>query len=515
MHEQSDSVAREREVIRGAMGGADKVERLRAAGRRTARDHIAAFVDPGTFTEVGMFARSERLDDHAATPGDGKIGGHAMLDGRAVSVVADDVTVKRATSSLVGARKLQRIYEQAARAGNPFVYFGETGGARLPDSITAVGYSSEPVFPWLARRGREIPVAAAIVGDSFGGSSFVAGLADFVVQVRGSTLAVTSPRVIEVATGEKVSMEALGGADVHDRVTGQVDLVVDDDDDACDAVRAFLSYLPARAGALAPRSSTRASRLPDPSIGACVPEKRTQTYDVRTVIERLVDEGTYLELKPRFGASIVTALARLDGRAVGIVASQPAYLVGSLTPDACAKATRLLCLCDAFAIPLVFLQDTPGFLVGTKVEHDRLLARAMLFLEALCLTRVPRLSVVLRKAFGLAFFSMGGPGMGSDLLVSWPGAEIGFMDPVVGANVLHRVELDALEGDARREELHRFARGLGADFDPRAIAAAMNLDDIIDPADTRAVLARALDRLCDSPTWADRPSLLAHWPHWY
>ena len=163
MNEQSDSVAREREVIRGAMGGSDKVERLRAAGRRTARDHIAAFVDPGSFTEVGMFARSERLDDHAATPGDGKIGGHAMLDGRAVSVVADDVTVKRATSSLVGARKLQRIYEQAARAGNPFVYFGETGGARLPDSLTAVGYSSEPVFPWLARRGREIPVAAAIV----------------------------------------------------------------------------------------------------------------------------------------------------------------------------------------------------------------------------------------------------------------------------------------------------------------------------------------------------------------
>ena len=264
-----------------------------------------------------------------------------------------------------------------------------------------------------------------------------------------------------------------------------------------------------------PRSSSRASRSPDPSIGACVPDKRTQTYDVRTVIERLVDDGTYLELKARFGASIVTALARIDGRSVGIIASQPAYLVGSLTPDACAKATRMLCMCDAFGIPVVFLQDTPGFLVGTKVEHDRLLARSMLFLEALCLTRVPRLSVVLRKAFGLAFFSMGGPGMGSDLLVSWPGAEIGFMDPIVGANVLHGAELAVLEGDARREELYRLARELGADFDPRAIAAAMNLDDIIDPADTRAVLADALDRLCASRPWAEQPSLLAHWPHWY
>jgi acetyl-CoA carboxylase carboxyltransferase component len=462
-----------------------------------------------------MFARSERPEDHAQTPGDGKIGGHATVDGRAVSVVADDVTVKRATSSLVGARKLERIYEQAARAGNAFVYFGETGGARLPDSLTAVGYSSEPVFPWLARRGREIPVAVAIVGDSFGGSSFIAGLADFVVQVRGSTLAVTSPRVIEVATGEKVSMEALGGADVHDTVTGQVDLVVDTDDDASDALRSFLSYVPSRAGVEPPRSDFRSSRATDASIGACVPEKRTQTYDVRAVIERLVDGAEYLELKPRFGASLVTALARLDGRPVGIIASQPAYLVGSLTPDACAKATRMLCLCDAFGLPVVFLQDTPGFLVGTAVEHDRLLAKSMLFLEALCLARVPRISVVLRKAFGLAFFSMGGPGMGSDLLVSWPGAEIGFMDPVVGANVLHGAELDALSGDARRDELFRLARRLGADFDPRAIAAAMNLDDIIEPGDTRRTIAEALDRLCANPAWAARPSLLAHWPHWY
>ena len=515
MSEQHDAIAAERVAIRTEMGGADKIARLHAAGRRTAREHIDAFVDPGSFAEVGMWARSERPEDHAATPGDGKIGGHATVDGRPVSVVADDATVKRATSSLVGARKLQRIYEQASRAGHPFVYFGETGGARLPDSLSAVGYSSEPVFPWLARRGRDIPVAAAIVGDSFGGSSFVAGLADFVVQVRGTTLAVTSPRVIEVATGEQVAMEALGGADVHERVTGQVDLVVDTADDASDAVRAFLSYLPSRAGAEPPRAATRADRAPATELAAAVPEKRTQTYDVRGVIGHLVDGGRYLELKPRFGASIVTALAHLDGRPVGIIASQPAYLVGSLTPDACAKATRLLCLCDAFGLPVVLLQDTPGFLVGTKVEHDRLLARSMLFLEALCLARVPRLTVVLRKAFGLAFFSMGGPGMGSDLLVSWPGAEIGFMDPVVGANVLFANELDALDGDARRDELYRRARELGADFDPRAIAAAMNLDDIIEPADTRRVLAEALDRVCHDPAWAHTPSALATWPHWY
>ncbi len=515
MSDQADSIAAERQAIVEGMGGVAKVARLRDLGRRNARDHIAAFCDPGSFREIGLWARSERPEDRSSTPGDGKIGGHATVDGRPVTVVADDVTVRRATSSLVGARKLQRIYEQASRAGNPLVYFGETGGARLPDSLTAVGYSSEPVYPWLAARGRAIPVAVAIVGDSFGGSSFVAGLADFVVQVRGTTLAVTSPRVIEVATGEQITMAELGGPDVHDRRTGQVDLVVDTDDDACDAIRAFLSFLPSRAGAEPPRGETRASRRPDAGMHEIVPDARTKTYDVRAVIERLVDDGEVLELKPRFGASVVTALGRIDGRPVGIIANQPAHLVGSLTPDACAKATRLVCLCDAFGLPIVFLQDTPGFLVGTNVEHDRLIARSMLFLEALCNTRVPKLSVVLRKAFGLAFFSMGGPGMGSDLLVAWPGAEIGFMDPVVGANVLYGADLDALDGDARREELWRLARELGADFDPRAIAAAMNLDDIIEPAETRAVLADALDRLCADPAWAGEPSLLAHWPHWY
>jgi acetyl-CoA carboxylase carboxyltransferase component len=509
----NDDFRAERARIRAEMGGADKIERLHRSGRRTAREHIADLVDQGSFHEIGTFARSERPEDQAATPADGKICGHATIDGRPVTVVADDVTVKRATSSLVGARKLQRVYEQAARGGHPFVYIGETGGARLPDTLSAVGYSSEPVFPWLARRRREIPVATAIVGESFGGSSFVAGLSDFVVQVRGSTLAITSPRVIEVATGERVTNEELGGAAVHERRTGQIDLAVDTVGEALEAIRHFLSFLPSRADAPLPRTATPGKISPDPGLAALVPQRRSQTYDVREVIARVVDDGDLLELKSGFGAGLVTALARIDGWPVGIIASQPATLVGSLTPDGCSKATRLLTLCDAFGLPVVFLQDTPGFLVGTSVEHDRLLARAMLFLEALCLARVPRLTVVLRKAFGLAFFSLGGTGMGSDLLVAWPGAEIGFMDPVVGANVLHGDELAGLEGDERKAALHRLAAELGADTDPRTLAAAMNLDEVIDPADTRAVLADALGRLAGQPP--TRPSDLATWPHWW
>ena len=508
----SEPYGEERHRIRTEMGGLEKIARLHDAGRRTAREHLANLLDAGSFTEVGMFARSEHEEDRAATPADGKICGHGTIDRRPVTVAVDDVTVKRATSSQVGARKLARVYEQARRAGNPFVYIGETGGARLPDSLSAAGYSNEAVFPWLASRRREVPVACAIVGESFGGSSFVAGLSDFVVQVRGSVLAITSPRVIEVATGQQVSNETLGGADVHDRRTGQIDLAVDTVDDAYEALRRFLSFMPSRAGELPPRFPSGVIE-PDDTIAAVVPDKRTQTYDMRALVELLVDDGDLLELKPNFGASIVTGLARIDGWAVGIIASQPAFAVGSLTPDACSKATRLLCLCDAFGLPVIFLQDTPGFLVGTDVEHDRLLARAMLFLEALSVARVPRLSLVVRKAFGLAFFSMGGSNMGSDLLVAWPGAEIGFMDPVVGANVLYADRLSGLAGDDRREELYRLAAQLGADSDPRSIAAAMNLDDVIEPADTRRVLAEALARY--APGAIREPSVLSSWPHWW
>ena len=508
----NESYRDERTRIREEMGGAEKIARLHAAGRRTAREHLTHLLDAGSFNEVGIFARSDHERDRSSTPADGKICGHGTIDQRPVTVAVDDVTVKRATSSQVGSRKLARVYEQARRAGNPFIYIGETAGARLPDSLSASGYSNEAVFPWLAARRREVPVACAIVGESFGGSSFIAGLSDFVVQVRGSVLAITSPRVIEVATGQQVSNEALGGTEVHDRRTGQIDLAVDTDDDAYDAIRRFLSFMPSRAGELPPRLPSAVIE-PDGAIAEVVPEKRTQTYDVRELLELLVDDGDLLELKANFGASIVTALARIDGWSVGIIASQPAFAVGSLTPDACSKATRLLCLCDSFGLPVVFVQDTPGFLVGTDVEHDRLLARAMLFLEALSLARVPRLSVVVRKAFGLAFFSMGCSNMGSDTLVAWPGAEIGFMDPIVGANVLYADRLAGLAGDARRDELYRLAAQLGADSDPRAIAAGMNLDDVIEPADTRVVLAEALARY--APGAIREPSSLSSWPHWW
>ncbi len=497
------------------MGGADKIAALHSAGRATARELIAALVDHGSFTELGTFT-----GDHDGTPADGKIAGFGLVDGRPVAVVADDVTVKRATSSVAGSRKIQRVYEQAERAGHPFVYLGATGGARLPDTMGVDGFCGEPVFPWLMGRRRAIPVVTAIVGDSFGGSSFVAGLSDHVVMTRAATLAVTSPRVVEIATGETISMAELGGAEVHERVTGIVDVVVETDLAAVAAVRRWLSFLPSHGRALPPRTDCSAadgSGIPgaavprtvpgalagDPGLAALVPTRRRRAYDMHEVVARIVDDADLLETRLLFARSVITGFGRIDGRPVGVAATNPMFLAGSLSPEACDKVCRLVVLCDAFNLPLVFLLDTPGFLVGRRVEHDRLLPKAMSLMQAFQMARVPRLSVVVRKAFGMAFFALGGPGQGGDLLVSWPGAEIGFMDPEVASNVLY--------GDLER------AAELGAALAPMALADRGYVDEIIDPSETRAVLAGALARFAGDGSgpgargWgADRP--LAAWP---
>jgi acetyl-CoA carboxylase carboxyltransferase component len=518
--EHLDDFRSRRDTIRSELGGADKVERIHARGRRTIREHIEAFCDPGSFEELGTFARSSTPADAADTPGDGKIGGHATFSGgRPVTVYGDDITVRRGSSSLVGSRKVERLSEQALRAGNPMVHFGQTGGARIPDTLGTEGFVSVTPRREPSLRRRRVPLATLIVGDSFGGSSFVSAHSDFVVQVRGTCLAVTSPRVFEVATGEVITFEELGGVDVHARITGQIDQFADSDDEAYELVRRFLGFLPPNAWTPPTRTAgadaaaaQAAVREADPELYRLVPENRRRGYDMRRVLARICDHGDFLELRPLMGRSLICCLARIDGRAVGIVASQPMQQAGVLGPDACDKATKLIVLCDAFNLPLVFLQDVPGFLVGKQVEHAKILHKAILFQQALHLAEVPKLTVVLRKAFGLAYFSLAGNDQGADLVCAWPGAEIGFMDPDVGASVLYGTQLQHLNKEERLEELRRRADALRDATDPYGGAGVMKIDEIIDPADTRAVLARYLTRFAERPfePGTDRP--LSAWP---
>lgn len=499
-----------RERVRRELGGAERVERQHARGRLTIRERFDRLLDPDSFFEIGTFVRSAREEVADRSPGDGKIAGFGTIDGRPVAVAGDDATVFHGSSSRNASKRVERVEELAIAKGFPIVYLGETGGARLPDALGSEGFSQ--IFPpiHLARRARQVPMASAIVGESFGGSSFVSALSDFVVQVRGTCLAVTSPRVVEIATGEQIGFEELGGVEVHARRTGQIDAVAETEDEAFALIRRWLSYLPANCWELPPRREWDGALEPDPRLAALVPSQRNRAYDMRRVLACLVDGGQFLELKPRFGLGLITALAHLGGRAVGLIASQPMHQAGSLDPDACDKATRLVCLCDAYNLPLIFLQDVPGFLVGRQVEHHRLLHKAIMFLEALGLSQTPKLTVVLRKAFGLAYASLCGNDMGGDLLFAWPTAEISFMDPEVGVNVVYAEQLKAApDPEARRREL---IAEWSSDNSPYGAASLMKVDEIIDPAETRPVLIRALQTLDVPPPPRGHPRPLAAWP---
>ena len=502
-----------RRRIREEMGGRERIERQHRRGRLTVRERIERLADAGSFLEIGTFARSERPEARERTPGDGKVGGWARVEGRPLAVCGDDVTVLHGSSSVVGQRRMRRIYEQALEQGVPYVYFGETGGARLPDALGSEGFSKIPAAVTVGRRARRIPLATAIVGESFGASSFHAAFSDFVVQVRGSSMAVSSPRVIEIATCEQVSFEELGGVDVHLDVTGQIDAAAETEEEAIALIKRFLSYLPANAWSLPPARPFETTVAADSALAELVPRQRNRAYDMHKVLARLVDDGELLELKPRFGRSLITALARIGGRSAGIVASNPMYYAGALTPETCDKATAFLCLCDAFNIPIVFLQDVPGFIVGKEPEHARLLHKAIMFMEALAQTTVPRITVVLRKAFRLAYFSLSGNGTGGALMTAWPGAEISFMDPAVGVNVVHAEEIARAADPAGERE--RLAGEWAADVEPYGAAGIMNLDEIIDPADTRAVLVEAIRRFEVQPPPKGQLKPLASWPTCY
>lgn len=476
------------------------------------RTCIEELLDPDSFQEIGTLAHSERPEHAASTPGDGKIGGHGTVGGRPVTVVGDDASVKRASTAMIANAKVHRLFEQAENAGNPFVYLGQTGGARLPDVLGSTGHSRLDPMAYMSRRRRRIPLVSVIIGPSFGGSSLVSALSDLSVQIRGTCLAVTSPAVIRQATGEDVSFDALGGVDVHLRLTSQIDVGADDFADAAGTVRRFLSHLPPNAWSAPPRRPRDAEVTRDEQLASLVPANQRMAYDMREVLARLLDHGELLELRPQSGAGVVTGLGWLGGHSVGVVASQPLTMAGAIVPKACDKIVRLLCTCDAFGLPVVFLQDTPGFLVGRNVEHEGLMYKAMLLHQAVATASVPILTVIVRKSYGLATACLGGMGMGTDLVLAWPGARIGFMDPHAAASVLEGRELEGLAPEDRRARIEERAAQIMQDNSVYGAAGAMRVDEVIHPGDTKLRLVKRLDELAARPLRPLGERALADWP---
>ncbi|MBP6814052.1 MAG: methylmalonyl-CoA carboxyltransferase [Burkholderiaceae bacterium] len=470
-----------------SMGGANKLAERKAQGVLNARERIDWLSDPGTFLETGLFATSNRPEARDRSPADGKIAGYVKLDGRDVAVVSNDFTVMGASSSSVNTAKVGHVKGVATRRGLPMVFLGESTGARMPDVMGAAGITAGD-RPTQYRRTRETPWVSAVLGHCYGSSSWYAALADFVVMRKGAITAVSSIKLTSMAIAQAVDPEALGGWQLHTEVTGMVDLAVDTDEEALDAVRRFLSYLPSHhheappVRPVPPDSGQDAARILD-----ILPESRTKVYDVRKILALIYDTGSVFELKPRYGRSVVTALARLDGKSVGIVASNPMAKGGAIDPEACNKVVSFLVLCDSFNIPLVFMVDQPGFLIGVEGERKGAIGRVMNWMNALSLVTVPKISVVMRKTYGQAVLNMGGGG-NADEVVCWFSAELNFMDPRSAVTVVHGVTEQS--DPARFQELLEQMSQSTSAYDA---AANHSAHAVINPVQTRDCLIRLLD----------------------
>jgi acetyl-CoA carboxylase carboxyltransferase component len=467
-----------------AMGSKRKLEEFAAAGLLNARQRIAHLLDEGSFQEVGLFAVSERPEDRDRSPGDGVVTGYGRIDGREVGVVAYDFTTLGASSAPVASLKFQHLRKTTIARGIPLVILGEAGGARIPDVMGARGIARTRSHQVYDRR-RQTPWVTAILGQSYGSPSWKAAMSDFVLMRKGAVLAVSSPKVTAVAISEEVDPEELGGWRMRTEITGEVDQAYATDQEVLGAIRRFLSYMPSNANEPPPRAPVPpGSGEGMARILEIVPEQRERVYDVRRVIEVVVDRDSFFPIKERFAKVLTCGLARIGGRTVGIIASNPIFKGGALDPQACRKATGFIVLCDSFNIPLVFLTDTPGFLVGVEGERLGLAGQIMNFNHALEMATVPKLAVIMRKSYGQAYINMGG---NADEIAAWYSAEVSFMDPAAAVNVLHGVrrQADPERFEALRREL---ARDTGA-YD---LAAGFLAQDVIDPRETRAWLIRML-----------------------
>ncbi len=494
------------------MGGLEKVAGKHSMGIGTARERVEKLLDPGSFFEFGLLNHSDIQGMEDKTPADGKICGFGTTSGRTVAVTADDATVLAGTGGRIGVEKSYRLHSWAEEKGYPVIHLGEGGGARIPDIMGSDGLSSMTMRKEMALRCRKVPAVATIMGECFGGPSWLAALSDFVVQVKGSCMAVSGPRVLEVATREQVENEELGGWKLHAEITGQVDRVAEDEDDCFRIVREFLSYMPSKARDLPPLSPPRGDdqETRQELLLSIVPDELRRGYDMTNVIKTVVDDEQIFELKPDFDKSVITCLARMEGRSVGLIANQPMHTAGAMGPDGCDKCCSFICLCDSFNIPLIFLHDTPGFLVGKAAEIKRMPGKIINFIEALALSTVPKISLVIRKSYGMAYSNMCGTGMGADFVLAWPNAEISFMAPEVAANVVYRRKIDESDDvKAAREQAEQQIRAAGA---PWKAAGLHLLEDVIDPRDTRRVLSRILRLAMGSDEGHRSQRLLANWP---
>jgi methylmalonyl-CoA decarboxylase subunit alpha len=485
----------ERRRVARLGGGEAKIARQHEAGKLTARERIDLLIDAGTFTELGLHAgihySVRGLEDKQA-PADGVITGYGEVDGRLVAVAAYDFTVMAGSMGMTGELKVTRLRELALTKRIPFVWLLDSAGARIQEAVGSLFAGSGHLFREEVIASGVIPQVAALMGPCAAGTAYIPGLADFVPMVKGrGSMALAGPHLVRAAIGEDVTQEELGGSRVHCRKSGVGDLEVADDEECIARIKQYLSFFPAHCEEAPPlRASADPVERMDEELLDVLPESNRKPYDMYEVIRRIVDDGEWLDLKPQFARTVITCLARMGGRPVGIVANQPRQLGGILDNDSADKAARFVTLCDAFGIPLLFLVDVPGFMVGTKVEAAGIIRHGAKMLHAVAAATVPKVTVVVRKAYGAGYYVMNGRAYEPDLIVAWPSAEISVMGAEGAVEIVFRRLVEEAEDPvAKRAELIAAYQDL---IDVYRAAGNDMIDDVIDPRETRPTVIRAL-----------------------
>jgi len=500
MRREVENLALLREQIK-QMGGEEAVKKQRGRGKLTARERLDLLIEEGTFVETGMLGSEFGVDE--LVPADGVITGYGKLDDgvrtRDVAVAAYDFTVRGGSMGIVNETKVTRIREIALKERIPMIWLNDSGGAR----VSGGGFSGERValfadtgylFKEESLMSGVIPQIAAMMGPGYAGTAYIPGLSDFVPMVKGTSfMGLGGPALVKSVIGEKLTEDELGGSKIHCETSGCGDLEVGSDEECIEAMKQYISFFPQHCEEKPERKkwSGDPMALIDDGILNVVPDNPREAYDMHDLVRYIVDDGYFFELKPKWGRNIITAFGRIAGYSIGIVANNPMFYGGVIDIDAADKAARFIWLCDAFNVPLLFLSDVPGFMVGSKAEKSGIIRHGAKMVHAVAEATVPKFTLIVRKSYGAGYYAMCGKAFDPDLLIAYPGAEISVMGPEGMVSIFARKQL--AEAENPKEMLAQLAEQIRPQINIFKTAKSGVIDDVIDPRETKRVLFRALE----------------------
>ena len=479
-------------------GGQKAIDKQHESGKLTARERILKLLDQGSFVETDAYVEHRCTNfgmEKKRMPGDGVVSGYGTIDGRLVYIFAQDFTVIGGSLGEMHAAKIVKTQQMALRTGAPLIGINDSGGARIQEGVDALsGYGK--IFYNNTIASGVIPQISVILGPCAGGAVYSPAITDFVFMVKNtSKMFITGPNVIETVTGEKVSAEDLGGAMTHNTISGVAHFVDETEEECLEHIRRLLSFLPQNNLETTPVQNVMDNiNRTDESLNEIIPENPNKAYDMKSIIFTLADNGEFLEYQPYYAQNIITGFMRLNGRSIGVVASQPKVLAGCLDINASDKAARFIRTCDAFNIPLLSLMDVPGFLPGTNQEYGGIIRHGAKMLYSFSEATVPKVTVITRKAYGGSYIAMCNKELGADMVLAWPTAEIAVMGPDGAANIIFKKEIDEAEDkNAKRKEKIEEYRDTVAN--PYTAAARGYVDAVIEPSETRKRIISSFDML--------------------